>query len=117
MQIRKYQSAGSLIYVPTSNSTYKGGASNNGASSSNSTEEKVPGFAKEIISLIKENGLDSDVTVFLNQVSRVLDTANDPTGQNLSMREILKVQKLANRVKTNYEHYQKAIESLNKEEA
>ena len=70
-----------------------------------------------MISLIKENGLNSDVTVFLNQLDRTLQKAGDPTGENLSMRDILRAQKMANQVKQNYNSYQTAEKSLESQDA
>ena len=69
MRIKTYQGGG-IVYLPTVNQI--GAAQNTAASSGSSDIEKVPGFTKEVISLIKENGLDSDVTVFLNKVQKTL---------------------------------------------
>lgn len=102
-----------MAYLPTTN---RKEADTTTASSSDSAS-KVPGFTKEMIDLVKENGLDSDVTTFLAQVQRTLDLANDPTGENLTMREILKVQRLASKVATNYKDYEKARTSLDEENA
>ena len=41
----------------------------------------------------------------------------DPTGNNLSMREILKMQRYANMVKNNADAFEKAKEVLTKEDA
>ena len=114
MRIKTYQGGG-IVYLPTVNQI--GAAQNTAASSGSSDIEKVPGFTKEVISLIKENGLDSDVTVFLDKVQKTLDLANDPTGENLSMKEILKIQREANRVKQNYASYQTAEKSLESQDA
>ena len=114
MKLKKYQSGG-IVYLPTVNQM--GAAQQTAASSGSNDTEKVPGFTKEIISLIKENGLDSDVTVFLKKVQKTLDLANDPTGENLSLKEILKIQREANRVKQNYESYKTAENSLESQDA
>lgn len=110
----KLQSGG-VAYLPTTNQI--GAAQQTTGAASSESAGKVPGFTKEVIDLVKEYGLDSDVSVFLNQVGRVLDLANDPTGENLSMREILKIQKLANKVKQNYNDYQKTYQSLESQDA
>lgn len=116
MRIKQYQVGGGIAYLPTTSRA--GAAARQPAAASDSEgNSKVPGFAKEVISIVKENGLDSDVQVFLNQVGRVLDLANDPTGENLTLREILKIQRLASNVKTNYEDYKKAEEKLNAQDA
>ena len=117
MKIKTYQSGG-IVYLPTVNRNEGVAIPGATSSSSNSGEtSKVPGFAKEMISLIKENGLNSDVSVFLNQLDRLLVKASDPTGENLSMREILQAQKMANRVKQNYASYQTAEKSLESQDA
>lgn len=103
-----------MAYLPTSN---RREAAQTTASSSSDGASKVPGFTKEIIDLVKQNGLDSDVVTFLRQVERTLDLANDPSGENLSMREILKVQRLASQVATNYKDYEKARASLDEQDA
>ena len=116
MKIKQYQVGGGIAYLPTTSRS--GAAAQQPAAASDSEgNSKVPGFAKEVISIVKENGLDSDVQVFLGQVGRILDVANDPTGENLTLREILKVRKLASQVHTNYEDYKKAEEKLNQQDA
>ena len=115
MRIKTYQGGG-IVYLPTVNQM---GAAHNTAASSGSSESagKVPGFSKELIDLIKENCIDSDVTVFLNRVQKTLDLANDPTGENLSLKEILKIQRDANKVKQNLAAYKTAEQSLESQDA
>lgn len=115
MRIKQYQVGGGMAYLPTTNR--KEADTTTASSSDSASTSKVPGFTKEMIDLVKENGLDSDVTTFLAQVQRTLDLANDPTGENLTMREILKVQRLASKVATNYKDYEKARTSLDEENA
>ena len=116
MKIKKYQSGG-ITYLPTVN-RIEGAATTAASSSSSSSESsKVPGFAKEIISLIKENGIESDVDVFLSSLQRTLDVAGDPTGENLSMRDILRVLKDVNKVKQNHDQYLTAEKSLEAQDA
>lgn len=117
MRIKRYQVGGGMSYLPSTAQGSQAATTTASSGSSDDGKTKVPGFAKEVISMVKEHGLDSDVSVFLSQVGRVLNVANDPTGENLSLREILKVQKLASQVKTNYARYEKAVDSLNKEDA
>ena len=61
--------------------------------------------------------IDSDVNAFLNQVERTLNLANDPTGQNLSMREILQLARSASSIKTNYIMFKDAQKALDSEDA
>ena len=118
MKIKVYQSGG-ITYIPTVNRSNYGEASTTGASFAKNQDDvgKVPGFSKELISILKENGLDNDVQYFLNSVGYMVDLANDPTGQNLSMKQILKAQALANKVKMNYAEYEKARTSLDNQDA
>ena len=112
MKIKSY-AGGGIAYLPTT--TNRGEAAS--AASSSSSSSKVPGFADKIIDMVKSEGIDSDVNAFLNQVERTLNLANDPTGQNLSMREILQLARAASSVKTNYTMYKDAQKALDAEDA
>ena len=112
MKIKSY-AGGGIAYLPTT--TNRGEAAS--AASSSSSSSKVPGFADKIIDMVKSEGIDSDVNAFLNQVERTLNLANDPTGQNLSMREILQLARTASSVKTNYTMFKDAQKALDTEDA
>lgn len=112
MKIKSY-AGGGIAYLPTT--TNRGEAAS--AASSSSSSSKVPGFADKIIDMVKSEGIDSDVNAFLNQVERILNLANDPTGQNLSMREILQLARTASSVKTNYTMFKDAQKALDAEDA
>lgn len=117
MKIKTYQSGG-IVYLPTVNRNEGVGFPGTTSSSSSSGDStKVPGFAKEMIDMVKENGLNSDVSVFLNQLDRMLVRAGDPTGENLSMRDILKAAQMANGVRQNYKSYATAEKSLEEQDA
>ena len=112
MKIKSY-AGGGIAYLPTT--TIGGEAATAASSSSNSS--KVPGFADKIIDMVRSEGIDSDVSAFLNQVERTLNLANDPTGQNLSMREILQLARSASSIKTNYAMFKDAQKALDSEDA
>lgn len=112
MKIKSY-AGGGIAYLPTT--TIGGEAAVAASSSSNSS--KVPGFADKIIDMVRSEGIDSDVNAFLNQVERTLNLANDPTGQNLSMREILQLARSASSIKTNYTMFKEAQKALDSEDA
>ena len=112
MKIKSY-AGGGIAYLPTT--TNRGEAAS--AASSSSSSSKVPGFADKIIDMVKSEGIDSDVNAFLNQVERTLNLASDPTGQNLSMREILQLARTASSVKTNYTMFKDAQKALDAEDA
>ena len=116
MKIRVHQSGG-IVYLPTVNRIEGAATTAASSSSSGSGESKVPGFAKEMVSLIKENGLDNDTAYFLDHLNKTLERAGDPTGENLSMRDIIQAAKLANRVRNNYKSYETAEKSLEAQDA
>ena len=60
-----------MAYLPTSNR--REAVQTTASSSTSDSTSKVPGFTKEMIDLVKQNGLDSDVVTFLRQVERTLD--------------------------------------------
>lgn len=107
--IYKYSSGG-MSYLPST-----GAAAAKQTAAASTEESKVPGFAKELIAIVKENGLDNDVDRFLGQVQRILDTRDG--GNTLTTSDLVAAQRLANKVKTNYTYYQKVTESLDKENA
>ena len=112
MKIKLY-AGGGIAYLPTTSARSEAAA----AASSSSSSSKVPGFADKIIDMVKSEGIDSDVNAFLNQVERTLNLANDPTGQNLSMKEILQLARAASSVKTNYLMFKDAQKALDAEDA
>lgn len=112
MKIKLY-AGGGIAYLPTTNARDEAAK----AASSSSNSSKVPGFADKIIDMVKSEGIDSDVNAFLNQVERTLNLANDPTGQNLSMKEILQLARAASSVKTNYLMFKDAQKALDAEDA
>ena len=114
MKIKAF-AGGGIAYLPTTTGRRREAAQ--AASPSSSNTSKVPGFADKIIDMVKSEGIDSDVSNFLNKVSMTLDMASDPTGENLSMREILNLAREASLVTTNYKDYGKARESLDAEGA
>ena len=114
MKIKAF-AGGGIAYLPTTTGRRREAAQ--AASSSSSNTSKVPGFADKIIDMVKSEGIDSDVSNFLNKVSMTLDMASDPTGENLSMREILNLAREASLITTNYKDYEKARESLDTEGA
>lgn len=113
MRIQKY-SVGGINYIPVSGVA---AGQTPAASTTSSSDSKVPGFTKEIIDLVKENGLENDVNLFLNRAQSVLALAADPTGEHLSMTEILKLAKDANKVRQNAESAKKAESAMDQQES
>ena len=114
MKIKAF-AGGGIAYLPTTSRRRE--SAQTAAASSSSNTPNVPGFADKIIDMVKSEGIDSDVNAFLNQVERTLNLANDPTGQNLSMKEILQLARAASSVKTNYTMFKDAQKALDVEDA
>ena len=112
MKIKKF-AGGGISYLPTVNRREEEAKTK--ASSTSST--KNSDYIKKIIDLVTENGIDSDVSQFLNSVQATLDLAANPNGDDMSMRDILNIARQASLVKTNYTEYQKARESLDSQDA
>ena len=111
MRIRKY-SGGGINYLPVSNPQAQ-----EEVQSETSSKSKVPGFADKLLDIIKTDGLDADVNIFLRKVSNTLNLAKDPNGENISLNEIIKLTRDAKRVKSNYEDYSKARDNLSTQQA
>ena len=126
---RKYQ-VGGIAYTPYlpaqtgSPQTSATAATTTGSSSSSS--DKISGtMKKEIVDLLKENGIPSDVSVFLNTANRLL--ANSQSLSQLSIfggdredydiSDLIKVQQLVNNVKYNKGLRDEAAAQITKENA
>jgi hypothetical protein len=106
MKIKRHQ-AGGIVYTPF---IYNKGTPQQAQSSDKSEgAEKISGtFTKEVIDMLKENGLPSDVDAFLQVASSFLDRSQslgslsifggkDQSDHNL--QDVIRVQQLANKVK------------------
>lgn len=103
MKIRKNtkilkEQSGGIIYTPFIPS-YSNTEVEAETNSSNSNVEKIGDIQKEILGVLKENGLPSDVDYFMNKANLFLKRA-ETTG-NWSMSEFTQMQSLANRVAHN----------------
>lgn len=114
LKTRKYQ-VGGIAYTPylapqaaspQESLTTSGGAT----SSKSSSPEKISGtIKKEIIDLLKENGIPSDVTTFLNAANTFLSKSQSLSGMSLfggtdddyDLTDLIKVQQMVNDVKYN----------------
>lgn len=65
MKIKAF-AGGGIAYLPTTTGRRREAAQT--ASSSSSNTSKVPGFADKIIDMVKSEGIDSDVSNFLNKL-------------------------------------------------
>lgn len=106
--IQKKQGGG-IIYTPFIPS-YQDYATSDNDPRTNSDAGKIGDLQKEILSVLQENGLPSDVSAFLGTAQSFLRRA-EMTG-DWSMGDFIKVQNMANRVKHNKDAYDNAISHL-----
>lgn len=125
MKIRKYQ-AGAIIYTPTplSNPAISAQASAD-SSKSKSSAHKVGDVQKEIMGLLKEDGLPSDVDRLLKEASVYLDKSSRLTDMSLlggsdtdyDIKDYIKILRKVQEAKFNREEYDDASTNLTKEGA
>ena len=106
--IEKKQSGG-IIYTPFVPSNLSEAESSSSTSSS-SDVGKIGDIQKEILDVLQENGLPSDVDAFMQSANRFLRRA-EATG-NWSMADFTRIQSLANRVAHNKTLYDAAAKHL-----
>lgn len=119
MKIKSYQSGG-IVYVPTSNQVAGANSLLAPATISrqgNTTQDNKISLSRNVIDMIKQNGLDNDVEKLLSATNNLLISSGDLNGEDMSLRDLLKIQRLSNKVTLNYERYKSAISSLDKEDA
>lgn len=126
MKIRKYQ-AGAIIYTPTPTGGQATSAQESASSSSASEKpDKITGtMLKEIMDLLKEEGLPSDVEKLLANASRYLDKSSHLTDTSLfggkdpeyKLQDYIKVLNDVQKVKFNNKQYKDASTQLSKENA
>lgn len=114
MKIRKYniekKQSGGIIYTPFVPSYTDSEAESSSSSSSSSDVGKIGDVQKEIMDVLQENGLPSDVDYFMQTANRLLRKA-EITG-NWSMSDFTQIQSLANRVAHNKTLYEAATQHL-----
>ena len=114
MKIRKYniekKQSGGIIYTPFVPSYTDSEAESSSSSSSSSDAGKIGDVQKEIMDVLQENGLPSDVDYFMQTANRFLRKA-EITG-NWSMSDFTRIQSLANRVAHNKTLYDSATKHL-----
>ena len=121
---RIYQSGGVVSYtpfIPNSGTT-------NTTSSSGSTDkqDKITGtLQKEIVDVLKENGIQSDVDTFLSTANAFLNKSQHLSTMSLfggssddyTMTDLIQVLSMANRVKQNKAYYDTAADRLKNQDA
>ena len=120
---RIYQSGGVVSYtpfIPTS------GTATTSSSGSTAKQDKITGtLQKEIVDVLKENGIQSDVDTFLSQANAFLNKSQHLSSMSLfggssddySMTDLVQVLSMANRVKQNKAQYDTATDRLKTQDA
>lgn len=113
MKIRKYniekKQSGGIIYTPFVPS-YNSEVESSSSGSLSSDSEKIGDIQKEILDVLQENGLPSDVDAFMQSANRFLRRA-EATG-NWSMADFTRIQSMANRVAHNKTLFDSAAQHL-----
>lgn len=120
----KYQSGGVVSYTPFI--PQSGGATTSSSSGSTEKADKITGtLQKEIIDVLKENGLQSDVDNFLSQANSFLVSSQNLSAMSLfggeddkyTMSHLIGILSMANKVKQNKAQYDLATDKLKAENA
>ena len=121
---RIYQSGGVVSYTPFIPNS--GTASTASSSGSTEKQDKITGtLQKEIVDVLKENGIQSDVDTFLSQANAFLNKSQHLSSMSLfggfsddySMTDLIQVLSMANRVKQNKAQYDVASDRLKTQDA
>ena len=121
---RIYQSGGVVSYTPFIPNS--GTASSTSSSGSTEKQDKITGtLQKEIVDVLKENGIQSDVDTFLSQANAFLNKSQHLSSMSLfggqsddySMADLIQVLSMANRVKQNKAYYDTATDRLKEQDA
>lgn len=115
---RIFQSGGVVSYTPFIPNS--GTASTTSSSKSTEKQDKVEGIQKEIINVLKESGIQSDVDVFLSTAGAFLDRSQHLSNMSIfggddpdySMTDLITVLQLANNVKQNKLQWDEAAANL-----
>lgn len=118
MKIRRYQTGG-IYYTPFSRDSaiQQGSQPSTSTSSSDNKEEQL--IQKEIINVLKENGLPNDVDYFLSKADTFLRKSQNlgqlfstDTNTSYDMSDLIRLQSLANRIKHNNTLHEQASKQI-----
>lgn len=125
MKFKSYQ-AGGAIYTPfISNRGVSPQTAGTTSSTASSKSDKIgETIEKEIINIIKENGIESDVNLFLTEADNFLNKSRSLSATSLfggdtsyTMSDLIHIQKMANSVKENKAAHTNASNNLNAQQA
>ena len=119
---RIYQSGGVVSYTPFIPNS---GTTSTSSSGSTEKQDKITGtLQKEIVDVLKENGIQSDVDMFLSQANAFLNKSQHLSSMSLfggsdkyTMTDLMQVLSMANRVKQNKAYYETATDRLKAQDA
>ena len=124
---RKYQVGGIAYtpYLPAQAGSPQESTSNSGSSSKSSPEKITGTIKKEIVDLLKENGIPSDVSTFLNTANKFLSKSQALSNYSIfggddddyDLTDLIKIQQLVNDVKYNNNLKNEALKQVTKEAA
>ena len=127
MYIRKYQIGGIAYtpFIPTSATPQTKESSTGGTTKTTTKDSKKAALEDDIIDILKENGIPSDVNAFLSMASSFLNKSSSLSSTSLfggsnddySMNDLIRLQAKANEIKFNKEKYNDAVANLNDENA
>lgn len=121
---RIYQSGGVVSYTPFIPNS--GTTSTTSSSGSTEKQDKITGtLQKEIVDVLKENGIQSDVDTFLSTANAFLNKSQHLSAMSLfggssddyTMTDLIQVLSMANRVKQNKAYYDTATDRLKNQDA
>ena len=121
---RIYQSGGVVSYTPFIPNS--GTTSTTSSSGSTEKQDKITGtLQKEIVDVLKENGIQSDVDTFLSTANAFLNKSQHLSTMSLfggssddyTMADLIQVLSMANRVKQNKAYYDTATDRLKNQDA
>jgi hypothetical protein len=118
----KYQSGGVVAYTPFIPNS---GTSPQPSATPETKQEKITGIQKEIVDVLKESGIQSDVDTFLSQANAFLTKSKSLSGVSLfggentdySMSDLVSVLSMANKVKQNKLQHTEATKRLDNQDA
>ena len=119
----KCQSGGVVAYTPFIPNS---GTSPQPSATPETKQEKITGaLQKEIVDVLKESGIQSDVDTFLSQANAFLTKSKSLSGVSLfggentdySMSDLVSVLSMANRVKQNKLQHTEATKRLDNQDA
>lgn len=121
MKIKSHQ-VGGIVYSPLYSSQQ---AQTTSSGKSETKSEKISGtMKKEIIDILKENGIPSDVDAFLNKANSFLNGSTSLSSKSLfggtddyDLSDLITIQKMANDVRWNKGLYDNAVKNLDSENA